>query len=69
MPHVKFYVTNEDRIYSAGCKKGLGGVTRFVPDIGAMLKIIETASGRKAERIGKPETHAFEAIIRDHYCD
>ena len=28
--------------------------------------MLETASGRTADRIGKPETHAFNAIIRDH---
>ena len=43
--------------------------TRFMSDIGATLKGIEVASGRSADRIGKPETHAFKAILRDHFKD
>ena len=64
---VEFYVTNEDRIYSAGCHKGMDGQTRYVADIGAILKAVETAAGRSAVRIGKPERHAFESIKRDHF--
>ena len=68
-PGMKFYVTNEDRIYSAGCHKGLGGQTRFVPDIGAALGAIEAASGVRADRMGKPHLHGFNAILRDHFAD
>ena len=66
-PGVKFFVTNEDRVYSAGRNRGLCG-TRFIPDIGCLLKSIETASGcAPAIRIGKPEVYAFQAILRDHF--
>lgn len=64
---MQFFVTNEDRVYSAGLNRGLCG-TRFVPDIGCMLKAVETASGcTPAVRIGKPEVYAFKTILRDHF--
>lgn len=65
---IKFYVTNEDRIYSAGCNKGLGGQTRFLCDIGSTLRAIESAcGGKRAERVGKPEVFPFRSIVRDHF--
>ena len=66
-PGMKFFVTNEDRVYSAGRNRSACG-TRFIPDIGSLLKSVETASGcNPAIRIGKPEVYAFQAIIRDHF--
>lgn len=65
---VKFYVTNEDRVYSAGCGRGLDGKTRFIADIGAVLKQVQVASGHNSPIIvGKPETVAFASIVRDHF--
>lgn len=62
-----FYATNEDRIYSAGLKKGLEGKTRYMPDVGSLVGSVETITEQKAIKIGKPEKHAFEAIVREHF--
>ena len=57
---VKFLVTNEDRVYSAGTNKGACGSTRHISDIGSILKTLETCQDNvKAMRIGKPETYGF----------
>ena len=66
----QFFVTNEDRIYSAGTNSGICGSTRFIPDIGSILKSVETCQDdQKAVRVGKPECCAFNSIIRDHFKD
>ena len=62
-----FYVTNEDRVYSAGSNRSITGETRFVCDIGSILKIVETSCGKKATSIGKPELFAFDIILIDHF--
>ena len=40
-----------------------------MPDVGAQLGAIETATGRTALRIGKPSTYAFKVILEDHFKD
>ena len=64
---MQFFVTNEDRVYSAGRNQGANGESRTIADIGATLRMLEVASGRRADRMGKPETFAFESIIHDHF--
>ena len=46
---IKFVTTNDDPVCIAGLKN-----QRVIPDIGAILGAIETASGRKALAVGKP---------------
>lgn len=38
-----------------------------MPDVGATLKSIETASGRKAITLGKPKPYAFQFMLEDHF--
>ena len=46
-----FYATNEDRIYSAGLKKGVDGKTRYMPDVGSLVGSVETITEQKAIKI------------------
>ena len=62
-----FYVTNKDRIFSAGTNKGINGDSRLMVDVGAQLKMLETAQQRKAIIVGKPDTLAFKIIFNDHF--
>ena len=40
-----------------------------MPDVGAFLGSLETLSGRKATRIGKPNPLAFKYMLEDHFKD
>lgn len=58
-----FVTTNDDPVFVAGPSG------RLMPDVGATLASLETACGRKAERIGKPDKFAFGQILQDHFAD
>jgi ribonucleotide monophosphatase NagD (HAD superfamily) len=68
-PDILFYVTNKDRIFSAGKDKGMNGDTRFMVDIGAQLAMCEKAANREAIVVGKPDTLAFKIILQDHFAN
>ena len=40
-----------------------------MPDVGATLAAVETASGRRATRVGKPDKYALGVILKDHFGD
>ena len=56
--------TNYDPVFIASRKN-----KRRMPDTGATLAAVETASGRKAVRVGKPDVFALGAILEDHFKD
>jgi phosphoglycolate phosphatase len=57
-PKVVFVATNDDPVWLSG--------TRFMPDIGALVASHEIACGRKAFKIGKPDTYAFNVMLEEH---
>ena len=61
---VKFVTTNYDPVFIAGRKN-----KRKMPDTGSTLAALETASGRTAVRVGKPDVFALGAILEDHFKD
>ena len=61
---MKFVTTNDDPVFVADIK-----TQRIMPDVGAFLGSLETLSGRKATRVGKPNPLAFGYILRDHFRD
>ena len=62
-PDVLFVATNEDHVFRTG-KSG-----RQMPDVGATLRTLEAATGRKAESVGKPEPFALKIMLEDHFSD
>ena len=62
-PGVDFVTTNDDAVFVAGPNK------RLMPDVGATLAALETACGRKAQRVGKPNKYALTQILKDHFAD
>ena len=58
-----FVTTNDDPVFVAGANG------RLMPDVGATLAALETASGRTATRIGKPDKFAMGEILKDHFAD
>ena len=60
-PETLFVATNEDPVYIAG-RNG-----RLYPDVGATLASLETACGRKAFSVGKPNDFAFKCMLEDHF--
>ena len=58
----KFVTTNFDPVFIAGNKN-----KRKMPDVGATLGVIETASGKSAKRVGKPNPFALKVILEDHF--
>ena len=38
-----------------------------MPDVGSTLAALETASGRKAKRVGKPEVFGLYVMLEDHF--
>ena len=40
-----------------------------MPDVGATLAALETASGRRAHRVGKPCEFGLQAILADHFLE
>lgn len=38
-----------------------------MPDVGATLAALETASGRRAHRVGKPGSFGLQAMLADHF--
>ena len=55
---VKFVTTNHDPVFIAAKTN-----KRKMPDVGSTLAILETASGRTAARVGKPNPYAFTTIL------
>ena len=55
-------VTNDDPVFIAGPNG------RLYPDVGATLAALETASGRMAMRVGKPDSFAFKIMLEDHFA-
>ena len=58
---MEFVVTNDDPVFVAG------GNGRLMPDVGSTLAALEMASGRKAQRVGKPETFGLQVMLEDHF--
>ena len=58
---VEFVATNDDPSFITGASG------RQMPDVGATLAALETAAGRKAQRVGKPDKYALGVILRDQY--
>ena len=56
-PETRFVVTNDDPVFIAG------GSGRLMPDVGATLAALETASQRKAFRVGKPGAFGFKQML------
>ena len=59
---MKFITTNDDAAFVSDEKK-----KRKMADVGAFLGSLETLSGRKASRIGKPNPLAFQFMLQDHF--
>lgn len=57
----EFVVTNDDPVFISGASG------RLMPDVGATLAALETASGRTAHRVGKPGNFGLEAMLADHF--
>lgn len=57
-PDVKFIATNDDSVFSTG--------TRLMPDVGALLVAQEVASGRQADKVGKPDPFGFQVMQEEH---
>eukprot|EP00354_Favella_ehrenbergii_P001323 CAMPEP_0170475768 /NCGR_PEP_ID=MMETSP0123-20130129/17356_1 /TAXON_ID=182087 /ORGANISM="Favella ehrenbergii, Strain Fehren 1" /LENGTH=110 /DNA_ID=CAMNT_0010746483 /DNA_START=354 /DNA_END=682 /DNA_ORIENTATION=- len=62
-PEVDFVTTNDDPVFVAGANG------RLCPDVGATLSAVETASGRKAHRVGKPSKFALSMMLHDHFLE
>ena len=58
-----FVTTNDDPVFVAGPNG------RLMPDVGATLAALETASGRRAERVGKPTKFCMVQILKDNFAD
>lgn len=54
----QFICSNKDRNSGSG--------DRLPPGAGAIVKAIETASGKQAIVMGKPSTFAYELICKEH---
>ena len=59
----EFVVTNDDPVFVSGSNG------RLMPDVGATLASLETASGRTAHRIGKPGGYGLQAMLEDHFSE
>ena len=57
-PDVKFVATNDDCVFSTG--------SRLIPDVGSLLVAQEVASGREAEKVGKPSPFGFQIMQEEH---
>ena len=59
---MKFVTTNEDPVFINDIR-----TQRKKADVGAFLGSLETLSGKKAARIGKPNPLAFQFMLKDHF--
>ena len=59
---MSFITTNDDPVFISDIK-----TQKKMADVGAFLGSLETLSGRKAFRVGKPNPLAFQSMLQDHF--
>ena len=59
---MRFITTNDDPVFISDIK-----TQKKMADVGAFLGSLETLSGRKAFRVGKPNPLAFQSMLQDHF--